>query len=417
MPNASFPLGARIRLSVMMFLQYMLLPVWFIPLAAYLTGLNMSETEKFWILSSMALGCLASPLVGMVADRHFASERVLGVLNLLTAILLLVTTQMRNPTEVFILLLAAMLCQMPTWGLTSSIAMSHSPAEKFPQIRVFGSLGWVAAGAFSFVAGHWFKTEIDGTAITFYCGAGTALAAALFALCLPHTPPPAKGQKASPLDALGLRSLVLLKDLPFAVFMLISFLMTIPFAIYWSNFSDFLHDKGFKYMTIPMSLGQISEMGFMLLIPLVLARISLKWAMAIGLLAMVVRYLALLIGELVPGLSWLLFVGILVHGLIFGFYFVGGQIYVNRKAPKELRAQAQGFLFLVNLGFGLMVGNFVTARLLDANPGSGGLRYNWQPIWTIETLCSVAALVLFVVLFRDKSLSPPPAGQSSETAG
>ncbi len=419
MSNASFPLGARIRLSTMMFLQYMLLPVWFLPLAAYLTGLNMSETEKFWILSSMALGCLASPLVGMVADRHFASERVLAVLNLLTAVMLVATTQMRSPTEVFVLLLATMLCQMPTWGLTSAIAMSHSPAEKFPQVRVFGSMGWVAAGAFSLVAWWVFQRKIDGTEIPFYCGAGTALAAAVFALCLPHTPPPAKGQKASPLDALGLRSLVLLKDFPFAVFILISFLMTIPFSIYWSFFSDFLRDKQFTYYTVTMNWGQVAEMGFMLLVPLVLARISLKWVMAIGLAAMVVRYLALLLGDIYD-LDWLYFVAILVHGLIFGFFFVGGQIYANSKAPKELRAQAQGFLFLVNLGIGLLAGNYLASKLLAANKGTDALGhtfYKWQPIWTIETLLSVAALVLFVVLFHDKTLSPPPAAQPAETAG
>jgi nucleoside transporter len=366
MPSESMSLGIRARLSAMMFLQYMLLPVWFLPLAAYLTKLEMSATQKAWILSSMALGCLASPLVGMVADRHFASEKVLAALNLLAAILLVASAQTTDPTLVFVLLLAVMLCYMPTWGLTSAIAMSNSPAEKFPQIRVFGSIGWVASGIFSLVAGGLFDQRIDGTAVTLYCGAGTALVAAAFALLLPHTPPPAKGQKASVLDVLGLRSLVLLKDLRFAVFLLTYFLVMFPFSMYWSYCSEFLQNKGFEYITVTMNWGQVAEMGFMLMIPLVLARVGLKWAMIIGLVAMVVRYLAFLLGGMLD-MTWLYFVAILVHGLIFGFYFVGAQIYVDRKAPKELRAQAQGFLFLAGFGVGLLVGNFINGELIARN--------------------------------------------------
>lgn len=409
MPSQSMSLDVRARLSGMMLLQYMMLPVWFLPLAAYLTGLGMTETQKFWIVSSMALGCLTSPLVGMFADRYFASERVLAALNLAAAALLVAAAQTTAPTLVFVLLLAVMLCYMPTWGLTSAIAMSHSPAEKFPQIRVFGSIGWVASGIFSLAAGGVFSREIDNTPTIFYCGAGTALVAALFALALPHTPPPAKGQKASVVDVLGLRSVVLLKDLNFAVFMATYFLVIIPFSIYFSFFSDFLKDKGFRYITVTMNWGQVAEMGFMLLIPVVLARVGVKWAMAIGLVALVARYLSLLLGEM-WGISGLYFVAILVHGLIFGFYFVGGQIYVDRKAPKELRAQAQGFLFLAGFGLGLLAGNFLTSRLLEAYSlyDSAGVKtgYDWQPIWLITTLVSAVLLAVFVVFFRDDTQKP-----------
>jgi nucleoside transporter len=403
MPTASFPLGVRVRLSAMMFLQYMLLPVWFVPLAAYLTKLQMDSTEKAWILSSMALGCLTAPLIGMVADRHFASEKVLALLNLLAAGLLLISSQMSSPTMVFALLLAVMLCYMPTWGLTSSIAMSNSPSEKFPQIRVFGSLGWVAAGLFSIVASKCFGATIDGTATTFLCGAGTALVAALLALALPHTPPPAKGQKASVLDVLGLRSIVLMKDPKFAIFILTYILVMIPFAMYWSYCSDFLADKKFEFITVTMNWGQFAEMGFMLLIPAVLARVGVKWAMTIGLFAMVVRYVSFLLGEMY-GLNWLYFVAILVHGLIFGFYFVGGQIYVDRKAPKELRAQAQGFLFLAGFGVGLLIGNFVDGAMIQHYTTlntDGAKVFDWKSIWTLTTLMSAVLLVVFAVLFRD----------------
>jgi nucleoside transporter len=416
MTTESFSMANRIRLSTMMFLQYMLLPVWFLPLATYLKMLDMSPVQMAWIMSSMALGCLTSPLVGMVADRHFSSERVLATLNLAVAILLVLSAQVTSPTLVFILLLAVMLCYMPTWGLTSAIAMGHSPSEKFPQIRVFGSIGWVAAGIFSVIAKYGFGQVIDGTVVTLYCGAGTALAAAAFALALPHTPPPARGQKASVLDVLGLRSLVLMKDAQFSIFIICYFLVMIPFAIYWSFFSLFLEDKGFEFITVTMNWGQVAEMFFMLVLPLVITRVGVKWAMTIGLAMLTVRYGSLLLGE-IYGVTALYFVAILVHGLIFGFYFVGGQIYVDLKAPKEMKAQAQGFLFLAGFGLGLLVGNYVNGRLLDAyttTTAAGVKAYDWQPVWMITTVCSAVLLFVFMALFHDtpgqKQAEPAEAG-------
>ncbi len=403
MTTETFSMGNRIKLSGMMFLQYMLLPVWFLPLAKYLGTLEMSPGQMAWIMSSMALGCLTSPLVGMVADRHFASERVLAALNLAVAVLLVIAAQVSSPLPVFILLLAVMLCYMPTWGLTSAIAMGHSPSEQFPQIRVFGSIGWVASGVFSLVASYGFNAAIDGTAITLYCGAVTSLVAAIFALTLPHTPPPAKGQPTSVLDALGLRSLVLMKDFQFAVFMICYFLIMIPFSIYWSFFSLFLEDKKFEFITITMNWGQVAEMIFMLAVPLAITRVGLKWAMTIGLAMLVVRYASLLLGEMM-GLQSLYFVAILVHGLIFGFFYVGAQIYVDRKAPKELKAQAQGFLFLAGFGLGLLVGNYLNGKLLEhyTTVSATGVKvYDWQPIWLITTVCSVVLLFVFMAIFHD----------------
>ncbi len=417
MTTETFTIGNRIKLSGMMFLQYMLLPVWFLPLATYLEGLKMSGTQIAWIMSSMALGCLTSPLVGMVADRHFASERVLAVLNLAVAVLLVVAAQVSSPLLVFILLLAVMLCYMPTWGLTSAIAMGHSPSEQFPQIRVFGSIGWVASGVFSLVASYRFNTAIDGTAITLYCGAATSLVAAIYALMLPHTPPPAKGQPASILDALGLRSLVMMKDFQFAIFMICYFLIMIPFSIYWSFFSIFLQDKKFEFITVTMNWGQVAEMIFMLAVPLAITRVGLKWAMTIGLAMLVVRYASLLLGEMM-GLQSLYFVAILVHGLIFGFFYVGAQIYVDRKAPKELKAQAQGFLFLAGFGLGLLLGNYLNGKLLEHyTTVTGGVKvYDWQPIWLITTGCSIVLLLVFMALFHDDPKAKSEAATEAATA-
>ena len=417
MSTPSMSMNVRIRLSGMMFLQYMLLPAWFLPLATYLKNLGVTGAPMAAILSAYALGCLASPLIGMVADRHFASEKVLAVLNLLTAILLVLSAQVTGPTMMFLLLLATMLCYMPTWGLTSSIAMSHSPSEKFPQIRVMGSVGWVAAGVFSLAAARLFAQNIDGTAITFYCGAAVALVAALFALVLPHTPPPAKGKKTSLLDVLGLRSLALFKDSSFAVLILSYLLAQIPFSFYFSYCSLFLDDKGYHDITYTMNWAQVGEMVFMLMIPWMIARVGLKWAMTVGLAAMAVRYISFLLGNVFEA-SWLYYAAILMHGLIFGFYFVGCQIYIDRKAPKETRAQAQAFLFLC-YGVGTLAGNFVNEWLIGANSGpgdKGATVYHWGPVWMAMTAVSVVLLLAFIALFHDKTSKSEPAEVAVEAA-
>ncbi|MGB2819554.1 MAG: MFS transporter [Phycisphaerae bacterium] len=414
-PGTGIPMNVRIRLSAMMFLQYMMVAVWFVPLSAYLAKLEMTGTQMALILSSMAIGCLGSPLIGMFADRHFSSERVLAVLNLATGVLLFLSGRVTTPAAVFIFLLLALLAYMPTWGLTSAIAMSHSPSEKFPQIRVFGSIGWVAAAAFSLLAGAIWGVTIDGTSIPHYCGAAVALVAAIHAMILPHTPPPAKGQPASIVDALGLRSLGLMKDRYFAVLILGTLLGTIPFAAHWSYGSAFLKDQGFKYLTATMNLGQFVEMFLMLLVPVSIAVFGLRRTILIGLAAQVVRYAAYLAGDIAGSTSLhslaipLYFLAILVHGIIFGFFYVGGQIYIDRKAPKEMKAQAQGLIFLVSFGVGLLVGNFINGALLQIATKDGGK--NYYAMWLVSTIASAAVLVIFFLLFRD------PVAKKAAAAG
>ncbi len=412
--------SVRIRLSLMMFLQFMMFAVFWVPLAPYLNSLGMSPTERSWALSSMALGCLASPIIGMIADRHFASQKVLAVLNLLSSALLLAViflAKSSSPIVVIAALVVQQLCYMPTWGLTSSIAMAHSPAEKFPQIRVFGSIGWVAAGIFSIAAGWFFLNQkgealkIDGTNIPFYCGAATGVIAALVALMLPNTPPPAKGQKASIIDALGLRSFSLMKDVKFAIFIIISTLVMIPFVFYWSYFSLYLDDNHFQYITFTMNWGQCVEMFAMLLVPLALAKFGVKWTMVVGLLALVARYLFFWGGD--AGMPWMTYAGILVHGVIFGFFFVGGQVYVGKKAPKEIQAQAQGLLFLITFGVGMLAANFIDGWIIEQYKytTSAGAKlvttHHWQPVWLIAIGCSVALMLAMALFFRFKSAAAP----------
>jgi len=396
----------------MMFLQYIIMAVWSVPLAAYLVNIGIEGLYKATILSSMALGCLAAPIITMIADRHFASQKVLMVLNLLCAVLLFLAAKQENAMSLFVLLLLAMFCYMPTWSLTNAIAMTNSPLEKFPQIRVFGSIGWVASGVFSLVALWIYGAKIDGTATPLFCGAGMALVAAIFNLTLPNTPPPGKGKKASIIDAFGLRALTLLKDFNFALFSVISMLMMIPFTLYWTYNSEFLQDKGFELITFTMSLGQFGEIFFMLLVPLAIARKGIKWTMAVGLVATLVRFVAFLSGGLFD-YTWLYFVAILVHGIIFGFFFVGGQVYVDKKAPKEIRAQAQGLIVLICFGIGMLVGNFFNGKLISHYmtetivDGVTQKVYDWNTIWAITTVISIVLLVAFCLVFRDDVTKTP----------
>jgi nucleoside transporter len=395
--------SVRIRLSIMMFLQYMLFAVWFVPLAAYLTKMGVEGWKKAIILSSMPLGCLVSPIICMIADRHFASQRVLIVLNAACAVLFLIAANVTSPLLLFVILLLAMFCYMPTWPLTNAIAMANYPSEKFPQIRSLGSIGWVASLIFSVIALKAYGKKIDDTSIPLLCGAGTALLAALLNLTLPNTPPPAKGKPASIIDALGLRALSLMKDPNFALFIIISTLVMIPFTTYFSFGSQFFNDQGFTLVTATMNWGQLVEMFLMLLVPLSLARVGVKKTIVIGLAALVARYVIFWAGG-VYNQNLLYYMAILIHGVIFGFFFVGGQVYVDKKAPPEIRAQAQGLIGLLCFGVGWLVGNFFNASLIDKYTvlqDNGDKVTNWITIWIITTIISAVLLVAFALLFRD----------------
>jgi nucleoside transporter len=392
--------SVRIRLSIMMFLQYMMFAVWWVPLAAYLANMEIEGAYKAWILSVMPLGCLLAPVFCMVADRHFASQKVLTVLNFGCALLFFLGARQTSPAAMFVILLLAMLCYMPTWSLTNAIAMANYPSEKFPQIRVFGSIGWVAAAVFSLIAATslFGGKVLDGTAIPLYCGAGTALVAALLNLTLPNTPPPAKGKEASIVDALGLRALTLLKDRNFLLFIIISMLVMIPFTMYFSLGSQFFESQGFKQVTATMNLGQFVEIFLMLLVPFALLKFGVKWTMVAGLGALAIRYFALW-GGVAAGQTSLYYIAILVHGIIFGFFFVGGQVYVDKKAPPEIRAQAQGLIVLICFGVGMLIGTFFNVELIERYTTDGVC--NWNPVFVINAIISAVLVVALCALFRD----------------
>ncbi len=390
----------RIQLSAMMFLQFMLLAAFFPQLSDYLSKIGASTLMIATIMSTMSIGMLLSPLVGMVADRFLNSEKVLFILNFCVAIFLALAASVSDHTMIFVCMLLAMFFYMPTWGLTSSIAITNSTAEAFPSIRVFGSIGWVCAAVFALFSTHILDKNIDGTNIPLYCGAAVAVLATLLALTLPKTPPPAKGKPMSITDAMGLESFKLMKDKNFAMFIIGSCLVMLAFVIYWLFFGMYLGSVGIKSITLTMSIGQISEMLFIVLLPFAIKKFGLKNTILMGIAAMIVRYISCFFGGESHAFTYL---AIAVHGIIFGFFFVAGQIYVSKKAPKDLQAQAQGFLFLMVFGVAQYIGAYLTGYLIGAN--TSGVEplvvVDWKNVFMIEVAISIAAFAFFFFAWKD----------------
>lgn len=399
------PMGTRVKLSAMMFLQFMMLPVWFVPLYAYVV--KMSPEGSSWPLLCgliMGFGTITSPLFGMFGDRVMNSEKVLMLCNFMVAILLGVAYTVTNPMILFIVLTLVMLFYMPTWSITATIAMANSTTEAFPQIRVFGSLGWVAAAIFSIVGTKAFGiANFDSTPFIFVGGAIAGVAGGILAFFLPATPPPAKGQPMSIVDTLGLRALVLFKRYDFAVFATLILLAMIPFQWYNVYGGQYLKEKGFEYLTLTMNIGQVFELIFMLMIPLILKKAGYKWGMVIGIGALVVRYIAFYLGAS-QGLVAGDYGGILVHGLIFGLLIVGSQMYVDAAAPEELRGQAQGLIGLIMFGLGTLLSNFAFEKILKNNeiPGTSGetTLHDWTQPYLIALGISIVLMIAMAVLFK-----------------
>jgi nucleoside transporter len=388
------------QLSIMMFMQYLIFAVWWVPFAAYL-GNHFSMLQTTLILSSMAVGSMASPFIGLIADKRFASQKVLAALNLLTAVFLLIAIYQTSFAGRLVSILLVMLCYMPTQSLTSSIAMTHAPSELFPRVRLMGTVGWVASGVFSLVAIRFLKMEsFDGTIYPLYCGAALGVLAALLNLFLPDTPPAGnRREKISVRDVLGFNILPQLKNRNFNAFIVLSFLAIIPFTLYHLFGSLIFADRDVKYITLTMNCGQIAEILFLFLTTGILVKYGIKKALLCGLAAMLVRYAAFWYGS-VSEQYWLYGygLGIIVHGLIFGLFFVGGQVYTDKVVPKAQRAQAQGFLFFIIWGVGYLVGTLFNGFLLTRFQTADG--YNWPELFGISTLFTAAVIVLFLIFFK-----------------
>jgi nucleoside transporter len=392
------------RLSVMMFLQYFVWGSWAVTMGTWLGGMGFSGAEIGLAYGTMAIGAMIAPFfVGMVADRFFASERILAVLHLLGGGLMYTASLQTSFATFYPVMLAYCLCFMPTLSLSTSITFDHinDPAKEFPRIRVLGTVGWIVVGLMIGQMG------VETTALPLRIAAGVSVALGLFALALPHTPPHAKGKQVTVRDVLGLDALALLKDRSFAVFVVGSFLLCIPLQFYYTFTNVFLNEVGMAAPAAKMTLGQMSEVGFMLLMPFFFARFGLKKIMLAGMAAWAIRYTLFAFGDAGPS-AWMLYAGIILHGICYDFFFVSGQIYVDQRASVAFRAAAQGFLAFVTLGMGNFLGSWASGRIVDAYAIAGG-GHNWTSIWLIPAAGAAVILVIFALLFNPKVEVPPPA--------
>ena len=410
----------RTRLAVMMFLQYFIWGAWFVTLGTYLQQtLHFNGTQVGLAYGSMAIGAMISPFfVGMIADRFFATEKMIGVLHLIGAVLLYYASTLGDFSSFYPVLIGYALCYIPTIALTNAISFHNmqDPAREFPRVRVLGTIGWIAAGLFiGSLAGRFFPdvANVEASAIPMRLAAAASVLLALFSfVALPHTPPGGAGKKVELRDVLGFDALALAKDRSFTTFLIGAFLLCIPLQFYYTFTNLFLNEIGVEGAASKMTMGQMSEIFFMLLMPYFLVRLGVRKLLLVGMLAWALRYVLFAFGN--PGsLVWMLYAGIILHGVCFDFIFVTGQIYVDQQAGPRIRAAAQGLFALVTMGFGYFIGGIVSGRVVDAYAINGA--HDWKPIWLVPAVGAAVVMLGFAALFKERSKQATTA--RAEVAG
>ena len=398
----------RIKLSLMMFLEFFIWGAWFVTLGTFLgNNLKASGSETAAVFSTQSWGAIIAPfIIGLIADRYFNAEKILGILHIAGAFLMY---QMYQSTDIglfYIYVLSYMVLYMPTLALVNSVAFNQmkDPEKEFANIRVWGTIGWILAGlAISFLF-HWDAAEAVSAGLlknTFLLAGIAALVLGLLSFTLPKTPPKVSEEKIKIGDIIGLDALRLLKDKNFLIFFISSILICIPLAFYYQNAHPFLTAAGVENPTGKMAIGQISEALFLLFIPVFFARFGFKKTILVGMLAWAVRYVLFAYGN-GGDLSFMLITGIALHGICYDFFFVSGQIYTNSKAGEKYKSAAQGLITLATYGIGMLIGFAVAGWITDNYKTVEGA-INWLMVWIIPAGIAFAVFLIFALLFREKS--------------
>ncbi|MGE9314010.1 nucleoside permease [Niabella sp. CJ426] len=400
----------KVQLSFMMFLEFFIWGAWFVTLGTFLAkNLNATEFEKANVFSTQSWGAIIAPfIIGLIADRFFNAEKILGILHLVGAGLMYMMFKSENTAAFYPYVLSYMILYMPTLALVNSVSFRQmqNPEKEFPSIRIFGTIGWILAGLIISYVFHWDNeqnnTTNDTLRNTFLMASIASLVLGLFSFTLPKTPPKKAGQGASISQILGLDALQLLKDKNFLVFFISSILICIPLAFYYANANVFLTDVGLENPTAKMAIGQVSEVLFLLLIPFLFKRFGFKNTILIGMLAWAVRYLLFAYGN-AGELSFMLILGIALHGICYDFFFVSGQIYTDAKAGERYKSSAQGLITLATYGIGQLIGFWVAGYIGNKykDLASASVSDFWQHVWLVPAGIAAVVCFLFAVIFRN----------------
>ena len=400
----------RLQLCFMMFLEFFIWGGWFVTLGTFLgNNINASDGEIAIAFSTQSWGAIIAPFViGLIADRYFNAEHILGVLHILGAILLYLMYGTTEFASFYPYVLGYMILYMPTLALVNSVSFNQmkNPAKEFSMVRVFGTLGWIVAGLLISYLFHWDSDLGISQGLlknTFLMTAIASMVLGMFSFTLPKTPPRASSSEKLKLsEIIGLDALKLLKDKNFLIFFISSILICIPLAFYYQNANPFLVEIGMENPTGKMTLGQISEILFMLLLPYFFTRFGFKKTILVAMLAWVVRYLLFAYGD-VGERGFMLIIGITLHGICYDFFFVSGQIYTDSKAGDKYKSSAQGLITLATYGVGMLMGFWIAGEISKTYVLSDGIHI-WETIWLFPSGFAVIVLVLFALLFKTEKI-------------
>lgn len=406
------PLFVKIRLSLMMFLEFFVWGSWYVTMGTFLgTNIQAKDQDISLAFSTQSLGAILAPfLVGLIADRYFQAQKILGSIHLVGAVMLYGLHQAVDFTTFFPILLGYMILFMPTLALVNSISFNQmaQPEKEFSGVRIWGTIGWIAAGILISTLA-WDSQEGLREGLlqnTWKLAAGASLLLGIYSFTLPATPPQAKSNAPFQLkEVLGLDALRLLTHRNYAIFFLSSILICIPLAFYYQNASPFLTELGVENSTGKMALGQVSEVLFLVALPFFFTRFGLKKTLAAAMLAWVIRYLFFTFGDADSG-TWMLLAGIILHGICYDFFFVSGQIYTDAHAGKKYKSAAQGLITLATYGIGMGFGFWVAGQVSNFYLIEAG-QHNWKLIWLIPAGISAFVFLFFIAVFKPEKIKSP----------